>query len=86
MSVRKSVELLEAGRINIDELRAAVIETKRQLETPIDFDRLVADGVLERNGAWWRVLDMHSLPEHAGLRINAVQVTTGTGEALVKFC
>ena len=82
----KLSDLLEAGagRINIDALRAAVIETKRQLETPIDFDRLVADGVLERKGAWWRVLDMHRLPDHAGLRINVIQ-TTGTGKALVKF-
>jgi len=85
--VSKLSDLLEAGagRINIDELKAAVIETKRQLETPIDFDRLVADGVLERKGAWWRVLDLHRLPEHASLRINEVQ-TTETGEALVKFC
>ena len=82
----KLSDLLEAGagRINIDALRAAVIETKRQLETPIDFDRLVADGILERKGAWWRLIDMDRLPEHACLRINQVQ-TTGTGEALVKF-
>ena len=52
-------------------------EELRQLEemlsTPIDFDRLVADGVLRKKGAWWKILDVSRLPQHVRCKIRAAQ-------------
>lgn len=42
------------------------------LATPIDFDRLINDGILKKKGAWYEILDMERLPEHAKNRISAV--------------
>jgi hypothetical protein len=50
------------------------------LATPIDFDRLVADGIIKRHGAWWQVLDTARLPEHARVKIRTV-----AGASLVQF-
>lgn len=51
------------------------------LATPIDFDQLVADGILRKRGAWWEVLDWNRLPEHARQKVQAVM----TGNR-VQFC
>ena len=50
-------------------------EFQRQIEmaaTPIDFDQLVADGVLKKRGAWWEVLVWERLPQHAQFKIRSV--------------
>lgn len=39
------------------------------LAKPIDFETLIADGVLEKNGAWYKILDMDRLPDHATAKI-----------------
>jgi hypothetical protein len=51
------------------------------LSTPIDFDQLVADGVLKKRGAWWQVLDWDRLPEHARRKVQNFK----TGNC-VQFC
>jgi len=51
------------------------------LSTPIDFDLLVADGILKKRGAWWQVLDRDRLPEHA--RHKDQNLKTGN---CVQFC
>ena len=43
------------------------------LAAPIDFAHLVATGVLRKRGAWYEVLDMTRLPEHARVKIEAVR-------------
>lgn len=50
------------------------------LAAPIDFDGLIADGVLRANGTWFEVLDVARLPEAARVRIRAVRSPN-----LVKF-
>ena len=55
----------------------------RKLTTPIDFDRLAADGVLERAGSWWRVLDYERLPDYAKAQITEME--SGQGGALARF-
>jgi hypothetical protein len=50
------------------------------LATPLDFEQLVADGILRKRGAWWEVLDMDRLPKHARCKISWIK----TG-GLVKF-
>ena len=61
----------------LEEIRRAA----EMLATPIDFDQLVADGVLRRRGAWWEILDWQRLPEHAEYKIQNVM----TGNR-VQFC
>jgi hypothetical protein len=50
------------------------------LATPIDFAGLLAEGVLERRGSWYEILDLDRLPEHARVKIKAVRSPN-----LVKF-
>jgi hypothetical protein len=43
-------------------------ELRRLAESPaapLDFDRLVAVGVLRKLGNWYEILDLSRLPEHA---------------------
>lgn len=54
------------------------------LSTPIDFDRLVEEGVLEKAGTWWKVLDMSRLPEHARRQIVEIRAG-GDGPGFVRF-
>lgn len=50
------------------------------LAEPIDFVRLVADGVLRERDAWYEVLNIARLPESARVKIRAVRSPN-----LVKF-
>ena len=54
------------------------------LATPIDFDVLAREGVLEKHGAWYKILSMDGLPEHAKAKIRVLK-TTRKKEVLVKF-
>jgi hypothetical protein len=42
-----------------------VLEKARSLAIPIDFEDLIKKGVLEKKGAWYKILDMERLPIHA---------------------
>ncbi len=54
------------------------------LATPIDFDALIRQGVLEKRGSWYKILKMGGLPEHAKARIKAVK-TLRNKQVLVTF-
>ncbi|MCW8880411.1 MAG: hypothetical protein OQJ89_00395 [Kangiellaceae bacterium] len=56
------------------------LELAKQLATPIDFDQLIKDGIIEKKGAWYQVLDMERLPKHA-----KKQITEFTQDGKVKF-
>ena len=46
--------------------REKIIELARELATPIDFDELIAKGILIRRSAqWYEVIDFGALPSHA---------------------
>lgn len=45
------------------------------LSQPIDFADLQRRGVLSKEGAWYRVLDLWGLPENAAKKINARSMT-----------
>ena len=52
------------------------LELRRAAEaqaTPIDFDRLIEDGVLRKAGNWYEVLEPAALPEHARHKIKALK-------------
>jgi hypothetical protein len=65
--------------ISADELRQSIVE----LATPIDFDQLIEDGILEKDGAWYKIRDPKSLPKHASMKIKSIQ--TGPKGTRVKF-
>ena len=52
--------------------------------TPIDFEPLIAAGVLEKDGAWYRTLNSEKLPRHAAMKIKTVQLDPKKGTR-VKF-
>jgi hypothetical protein len=56
------------------ELLARLIDELRTMSTAVDFDALVADGVLraDRDG-WWLVLDPGALPPAAACKITAIE-------------
>jgi hypothetical protein len=62
-----------------EEFRQKVVE----LATPIDFDQLIRDGVLAKDGAWYRILDLKRLPKHASGKIKTIQ--TGPKGTKIKF-
>lgn len=50
-----------------------------KLAEPIDFGKLEKLGLLSKEGAWYRVPNVHSLPEHVSLKIKeVVQDSKGT--------
>ncbi|MES9280122.1 hypothetical protein ABEP46_12410 [Cutibacterium acnes] len=56
-----------------------VLEKAKILATPIDFEKLIADGILKKKGAGYVILDTNRLPEHAKSKI--IEVSGGA----VKF-
>lgn len=62
-----------------EELRQNVIE----LATPIDFEQLIRDGILEKDGAWYKVHNFKRLPRHASIKVKTME--TGPKGLRVKF-
>ena len=52
--------------------------------TPIDFQKLEAEGLLHKKGAWYLVKNIHDLPKHVGLQIGEIKVDR-KGNNLVKL-
>jgi hypothetical protein len=66
-----------------DEETSTYKELRRVAESltdPISFVHLIANGVLRERGAWYEVLDVTRLPEHARVKISALRAPN-----LVKF-
>lgn len=59
-------------------------EKVRELATPIDFDALIRNGVLEKHGAWYKILNMNELPPHAKAQIKTLK-SGGKEGTLAKF-
>lgn len=58
----------------MDVTKERLIETVRLLATPIDFDRLIQDGVLAGPlSGWYEVTDMKRLPEHAWQQVSEIK-------------
>ena len=54
-----------------------------ELATPIDFDALIAAGVLERRGSWYKLLKPDQLPSHAMRKVKSVR--TERQQTFLKF-
>lgn len=64
--------------------RQELIEIAKELVTPIDFDGLIAKGVIEKKGAWYVVLKPNELPPHAWRQATAIK-TSSKGGISIKF-
>jgi hypothetical protein len=67
-----------------EKIRTSILLELRQtatlLATPIDFDLLITEGILEKRGEWYKITNLTKLPEHARVKIRAVRPPN-----LVKF-
>lgn len=52
--------------------------------TPIDFEKLESEGLLQKKGAWYLVSNIHTLPEHVGLQIDGAKIDK-KGNTLIKL-
>jgi len=60
--------------------REKLVEEIEKITTPIDFDLLIKDQVLEKVGTWYRIKDEGRLPDYA-----KAQIQTLKSGGLVKF-
>jgi hypothetical protein len=68
----------------INELKRIGLEIEKHLATPIDFDKLIADGVLKEAGrGWFTVANWRRLPED--LRMSIISVRVSGTLSQVKF-
>ena len=68
--------------------REDVMSQLQRLATPIDFDALVAEGVLRKVGASYEVLNPKRLPEHVSAQATGVKAKTqrdGSQQVLLTF-
>ena len=61
-----------------------LIKLAKRLATPVEFEQLEKEGIIEKKGAWYMVKDFDKLPEYASRQINAIK-TDGKGNNFVKF-
>ena len=40
---------------------------------PVDFDKLITEGILEKHGAWFKVLRFKELPPEASAKVSWIQ-------------
>jgi len=57
-----------------------MLKKAKSLATPIDFEALVAEGILEKKGLGYIILDMKHLPDHAKDKIIGI-----SSDGKVKF-
>jgi hypothetical protein len=62
-----------------------LLELLEMAATPIDFDRLIADGALRKHGAKYELLDLARLPEHARRKIRIIATSRKTPNPVVSF-
>lgn len=65
---------------NVDKLRRRIREEQESLATPIDFDQLIANGVLRKTkGGWYQVLDGRKLPSALMKRAHRMKTSAKKG-------
>jgi hypothetical protein len=68
----------------IVKLKKNIAKLRADLKRPIDFNKLIKDGILSKKGAWYEVHDWERLPEHARYQIKEMMGGADT-KTLVKF-
>ncbi len=64
-------------------IKEKLVQQVKLLAIPMDFDERQAQGILQKRGAWYEVLDRDWFPEHAAVRVTEMQCTGK--RLLVKF-
>jgi hypothetical protein len=60
-------------------------EQVRLSTQPLDLENLVKKGILEKKGAWYRILKFKAIPEHAWAQVCEIaQGSRGNG-SMIKF-
>jgi hypothetical protein len=62
-----------------------LLELLKTAATPIDFDQLIADGVLRKHGGRYELLDLARLSEHARRKIRVITTSNKTKNPVVSF-
>jgi hypothetical protein len=62
-----------------------LLELIKLAATPINFDQLIAYGVLRKHGAGYELLDLARLPEHARRRIKIIATSSKTKNPVISF-
>lgn len=63
----------------------AFLKLIKMAATPVDYDNLIANGVLRRHGRRYELLDLARLPEHARRKIRIVTTSRKTTRPVVSF-
>lgn len=61
-----------------------IVALAKQLATPIDFAELEKIGIIEKQGAWFKVKNLKALPAHASRQVRSIK-TDGKGNCYVQF-
>ncbi len=62
-----------------------LLELIKMASATINFDQLIADGVLRQHGAKYELLDLARLPEHARRKIRIIATSRKTPNPVVSF-
>jgi predicted transcriptional regulator len=61
--------------MNNEEIRKELAKTAKAFSEPIDFDKLIEDGLIIKKGKSYYVLNIHNLPENIRKRIKDITKT-----------
>ena len=64
--------------------RERLLESLRQRSAPIDFEQLEKDGIVRKEGAWFRIMDLEHLPKYVSIQAKSAK-TDGKGGPLFQF-
>jgi hypothetical protein len=62
-----------------------LLELIKMAAAPVNFDQLIANGVLRKYGTRYEVLDLARLPEHARRKVRAITRSRETPNLVVSF-
>lgn len=70
--------------VNAEDITAENIRSLIELlAQPIDFENLISNGVLEKNGHWYKLIKPNQLPEHATRKI--IRIMSANDTVKVQF-
>lgn len=63
-------------------MKESLVTQAKLLATPVDYDKLIKEGFLEKDGAWFKV--KKELPKHVLAQVRSIK-TNRKGDCLVKL-
>jgi hypothetical protein len=61
-----------------------LIALAKKLATPVNFTKMENIGIIEKQGAWFKVKNMKDLPEYASRQIRSIKIDS-RGNCYVQF-